>query len=125
MKTLQLAKGQLTMSIGLNYGNGHPDPVLRGSAMSVSKALDAVVPAMADAGFIAYTVRETLGFWEGKPEKSLEVVLLGADETASAKFFEAAERIRKGLFQDAVLVTQTVDVQATLICREEEEGTQE
>lgn len=121
MKTLQLAKGQLSMSIGLNYGNSHPDPILRGSAMSVSKALDSVVPAMADAGFIAYTVRETVGFWEGKPEKSIEVVVLGADEVGKGKFFEAAERVRKELFQDAVLVTESADIQGTLVCQETEE----
>lgn len=115
MNIIQLPAGKLSMNIGLNYGNVHPDAQLRGTAMSASRALDVIVPVLTRAGFESFTVNESTGFWQGKPERSLEVLVYGADTNASQLWLQSAEVIRKELFQEAVLVAIDNDARASLV----------
>lgn len=116
MTTIELQGGKLTMNIGLNYGSVHPEPTLRGTAMAASRALDVIVPALTSRGFDAFTINETTGFWQGKPEKSLEVIHFGANTEA---WQEAAAVIRADLFQEAVLVSYDPDSKARLVVPQE------
>ena len=70
-----LTAGKMTMFVGLNYGSSHPDDNLKGTAMAASRALDSIVPIMTGLGFTSFTVSESIGFWEGKPEKSLVILV--------------------------------------------------
>lgn len=112
INTIELQGGKLTMNIGLNYGSVHPEATLRGTAMAANRALDVIVPALTSRGFDAFTINETTGFWQGKPEKSLEVVHYGADLDA---WQAAAAVIREELHQEAVLVSYDPDSKASLI----------
>lgn len=115
MNTIQLPTGKLTMNIGLNYGNAHPEATYRGSAMATNRAIDVIVPVLTQKGFQGFTVNESIGFWEGKPERSLEVYTYGATAENCQAWLEAAEIIRKELWQDAVLVSIDNDARASLV----------
>lgn len=115
MNLIQLPTGKLSMNVGLNYGNKHPLPAIRGTAMASSRALDVIVPVLTQKGFSGFTINESTGFWEGKPERSLEVYAYGADEVRCKEWLEAAELICRELFQEAVLVAIDNDARASLV----------
>lgn len=83
--------------------------------MAASKALDVIVSVLTNAGFESFTVNETTGFWQGKPEKSLEVIVYGADTDSVQRWQQSAEVICRELFQEAVLVAIDNDARASLV----------
>lgn len=115
MNLIQLPQGKLSMNIGLSYGNVHPDALLRGTPMAANRALDVIVPVLTQAGFQGFTITETTGFWEGKPERSLEVYTYGATEENAKAWTECAAVICRNLFQEAVLVAVDNDARANLV----------
>lgn len=53
-------------------------------------------------GFLGFTIRKVMGYWEGKSEVSFEISVATDDGT---KLVQAAEELRDSFNQDSVMFT--------------------
>jgi len=57
--------------------------------------------------FSGFTVYKTLGYWRGKPERSVMVEIITSEITARHKVGQIVLKIRGYNKQDSVLITET------------------
>jgi len=65
------------------------------------------VCGMVSEYFGGFTVYKALGYWQGKPEKSVVVEIITSEVAAAYKIKQIVLKIKGYNDQDAVLVTET------------------